>query len=315
MPRTPAVLPRHLAPLDSPLGAKILNGEVSVAICTDVGDDADDTAMLIAAARMIPKLAVFTSEENCGQLAQAVQEILDRVGRTNVPLYRGRELSAQRFILDTPELRAPIPEPVDLVDATRGLCEASTEQVLWIGCGPATNLAHILTRAPELTEQLTVTWMGGWLDPTRYRSPGRASHNFRADTRAAGTVLRMCHAHPAGPQRAHRCPGNPDHRRLRAREVPGLRVAGARRTAASAIQAGDVAAAWTRIAPRIRRAPHVELPTSRPPATAPPDRLRTHRPGNPRQSRSPTLPSARPGTCCTAADIESGSKARSRWRH
>jgi inosine-uridine nucleoside N-ribohydrolase len=47
--------------------------------------------------------------------------------------------------------------------------------VTWVGCGPMSNLAAVLTIAPYLSEQIAVTQMGGWLSPERYRDPRRAT--------------------------------------------------------------------------------------------------------------------------------------------
>lgn len=56
----------------------------------------------------------------------------------------------------------------------------------WVGIGPATNLAEVLTARPDLAERFVVTQKGGAVN---YRDPERAEHNFRVDPVAAATLV------------------------------------------------------------------------------------------------------------------------------
>lgn len=155
--------------------------------------DPDDIMMLIAAARTVRRLFVVTADEVRGYRARVARAVLDSLGRTDVPVIQGEDLESDRIML--PEVCAALPEPpmVSLIDRMSALCEFTTGPVIWVGCGPMTNLVAILEECPELAERFAVTQMGGWLDPNGYRDPSRSSHNFRVDTRAAGIALRMCH--------------------------------------------------------------------------------------------------------------------------
>jgi inosine-uridine nucleoside N-ribohydrolase len=165
-----------------------------VVLDTDLAYDPDDVTNLIAAARLVRRLVVITADEVRGWRARATRAVLDSIGRGDVPVIAGIDLGSDRFVLD-PEVCQAFPQPpsIDLIDGVTGICESTSEPVIWVGCGPMTNLAEILTATPDLAEQLLVTQMGGWLDPARYRNPHKASHNFHTDERSAGVAMRMCH--------------------------------------------------------------------------------------------------------------------------
>ncbi|MCX4097919.1 nucleoside hydrolase [Nocardia sp. alder85J] len=168
----------HQRPFTSRLAASVFTGARTVVLDNDFGFDADASVMLAAAAMLIPKLVVVTGDECGGRRAQLARRLLDLVGRSDVPVWRGLDVPGghDRFVGDGLDLGPEVPAPVDLVAVARDLCGASEEPLLWLGCGPMTNLAEIATRAPELTDHMDVTWMGGWLDGTGYRDPSRASH-------------------------------------------------------------------------------------------------------------------------------------------
>lgn len=184
--------PPDTSPTTPPTGAVF--DRQTVVLDTDLLFDPDDVTNLIAAARTIQHLVVVTADEVGGWRARAARGVLDAIGRTDVPVIEGVDLGNDQLILD-PQTRDELPQPpkIDLVDGIRDICDNTSEQVIWVGCGPMTNLAEILESTPDLAEQLLVTQMGGWLDPTRYRNPDKASHNLRIDERSAGVALRMCH--------------------------------------------------------------------------------------------------------------------------
>ncbi|MGX1778581.1 nucleoside hydrolase [Nocardia brasiliensis] len=171
-----------------------------VVVCdSDIFHDPDDAIMLIAAARTWKRLVVVTADEVItpdgadGLRARATRALLDALGRPDVPVIAGRGLGGYRMTLDYETLaRLPEAPRIDLVDGLRAVFEETTEQVVWLGCGPATNLTALLSAAPHLAEQIELVQMGGWIDPVGYRDPSRASHNLRVDTVSAGIALRMC---------------------------------------------------------------------------------------------------------------------------
>lgn len=154
---------------------------------TDVGGDPDDAIALTCAARQ-PELAlVITADENGGQRAQFARHLLNLLGRFDVPVVAGADLGNTRYwVVDgmTPSTIAP--QSGDILRAVTEICAATHGPVRWIGCGPLTNLAHVLRTVPDLAEQLVVTQMGGAIN---YRDPSRAEHNFRLDPDAARYVV------------------------------------------------------------------------------------------------------------------------------
>jgi inosine-uridine nucleoside N-ribohydrolase len=166
----------------------------TVILDTDVLYDPDDIVNLVIAARTIEDLVVITSDEVGGWRARGASALLQSLGYPDVPVIEGEGLDSNRLAMDPDILETfpPVPK-IDMFDAVSAICDARAEPVLWVGCGPMTNLANVLEAQPHLSEQLHVVQMGGWLDPSRYRSPDRASHNFHTDIRSAGVALRMCH--------------------------------------------------------------------------------------------------------------------------
>jgi inosine-uridine nucleoside N-ribohydrolase len=162
-------------------------------IDTDVGGDPDDAFALVAAARVVPELAlVLTGDETGptygpGQRARFARHLLDRCGRPDVAVVAGHCLGDTRyFCVDGLIPTAVGRQPDDVLAAVGAVCAATTGPVRWVGIGPMSNLAAIVRQAPELAGRLQVTQMGGALS---YRDPSRAEHNVRLDVEAAHTVL------------------------------------------------------------------------------------------------------------------------------
>ncbi|GAA5079748.1 nucleoside hydrolase [Nocardia iowensis] len=158
---------------------------------TDLFYDPDDLAALLIAAETVPNLVVITADETRGRRARLARYALDQLGRTDVPVIAGLDLGGeQRFLMDD-YLDGLEPQPDDLVDAVARVCAMTTGPIDWVGMGPMTNYAAVVTAAPELAERFVLYQMGGWLD--RYRDKRVASHNLRTDTVAAGLGLRVAH--------------------------------------------------------------------------------------------------------------------------
>ncbi|MGW0252100.1 nucleoside hydrolase [Nocardia goodfellowii] len=186
------------------LSAPILSSAVGgrTVVCdTDIYHDPDDAIMLIAAARTVESLIVVTADEVAapnggdGLRARAARVLLDGLGRPDVPVIAGKSLEGHRISLNHETLtelpRAPRLDLNDLIDQLRAEFEHTSQPLIWLGCGPMTNLAELLLAAPHLAEQVDLVQMGGWFDPARYRKPELASHNLRLDPTSAGIALRM----------------------------------------------------------------------------------------------------------------------------
>lgn len=157
-------------------------------IDTDVGGDPDDAIALAVAARTVPELAlVVTSDERGGARARFARHLPDSLGRPEVAIVGGRQLGDTRYFFVEGLTPAEVPaQSTDVAGAVRSLSNTSTGSLRWVGLGPASNLADLATRHPDLVSRLVVTQMGGAI---HYRKPDRAEHNFRLDPDAAATML------------------------------------------------------------------------------------------------------------------------------
>jgi inosine-uridine nucleoside N-ribohydrolase len=206
--------------------APVFDGR-TVILDTDVLYDPDDIVNLVIAARTVKDLVVITADEVDGWRARGALALLASLGRSDVPVIEGLGLDSDRLALD-PEIMETFPEApkIHILEAIPDICDAVTDPVLWVGCGPMTNLANLFETFPHLAEKLDVVQMGGWLDPARYRNPDRASHNFHTDIRAAGVTLRMCHhlklmlSEHTGVPETRITPDSPLYQRLAAPDAP-----------------------------------------------------------------------------------------------
>jgi inosine-uridine nucleoside N-ribohydrolase len=159
-----------------------------VVLDTDIGGDADDALAVAAAARRLPDLAVVvTGDELDGQRARFARHLLDLLARPDVVTVAGADLGHTRDFVVEDLVPDDVPaQRVDVVDVVREVCARTNGQVRWVGMGPLTNLARIVTEAPDVAARLQVTQMGGAL---RYRHPDRAEHNVHQDVDAAHAVF------------------------------------------------------------------------------------------------------------------------------
>jgi inosine-uridine nucleoside N-ribohydrolase len=165
----------------------------TVVFDTDLGHDLDDALALWIAARSVRNLIVVTNDEtDSNQRARYARALLDRMDRVDVPVVAGRTLDGteDRFVMHglLPHTR---PVLTDLVEVVSTACKNSTQPLIWVGLGPATNVAEFFITCPHHIDQIEFTMMGGWLD--YYRNPSRASHNPRTDPASFGLVLRSAH--------------------------------------------------------------------------------------------------------------------------
>jgi pyrimidine-specific ribonucleoside hydrolase len=158
-------------------------------IDTDVGGDPDDAVALIVAAATVPTLAlVLTCDEADGERARFARLLLDLAGRPEVPVVAGHEATTHPVFCADGLVPAALPhQPSDVLAAVETAC-AGPEPVRWVGMGPMSNLARVLSNRPNLAQRLVLTQMGGAI---RYRDPERAEHNVRLDPQAARDVLAL----------------------------------------------------------------------------------------------------------------------------
>lgn len=161
---------------------------------TDIGSDADDALTLAAAAFEVPELElVCTGDETgpraggYGQRARAARWLLDECGRADVPVAAGAALGDIDYFV----LAGAIPDGVpaaggDVVEAVSALAARTEGPLRWVGLAPMSNLARVITEAPQVAARLHVTQMGAAI---HYRNPDRAEHNVRLDVDAARVVL------------------------------------------------------------------------------------------------------------------------------
>jgi pyrimidine-specific ribonucleoside hydrolase len=156
-------------------------------IDTDIGGDPDDTLALAVAALHDPALAlVLTTDEQGGDRARFARLLLDLCGRQEVPVVAGPSVRHPGVFVAGSLVADDVPRQARDLDRAAALCDSTTGPVRWLGIGPMTNLARLLTDRPDLAAQLQVAQMGGALN---YRHPDRAEHNIRLDVDAARVVL------------------------------------------------------------------------------------------------------------------------------
>lgn len=159
---------------------------------TDIGGDPDDAVALTVAAGLPHLALVVTADETPdGARARFARLLLDQLGRGDVPVVQGPALSDTRYVaLDGLTLpTTPLPAGPDAINSAVTAVLARAGAARWVGLGPLTTLARLITDRPDLADRLHVTQMGYALD---YRHPDRAEHNVRLDVEAARTVLTAC---------------------------------------------------------------------------------------------------------------------------
>lgn len=144
---------------------------------------------MAAAARRAPELAlVITGDEVRGERARFARHLLDLMGRYDVATVAGAGLGDSRYYCVGDLVPDTVPaQPDNVVAAVRRVADATEGPIRWVGMAPLTNLARLVSAAPELAARLRVTQMGGAL---RYRDPSSAEHNIRLDVAGAHAVLR-----------------------------------------------------------------------------------------------------------------------------
>jgi inosine-uridine nucleoside N-ribohydrolase len=159
-----------------------------VILDADIGGEPDDAMALVIAARELPELTlVLTSDEMSGQRARFARLLLDAAGRPDVPVVAGRQLSATPcFFAAGLTPGSVVAQPDDVAAAVRAACGRPGGAARWIGLGPLSNLAALLSRDPGLAQRLFITQLTGTVNRG---DPALPPRNFRLDPGAARQVL------------------------------------------------------------------------------------------------------------------------------
>jgi inosine-uridine nucleoside N-ribohydrolase len=157
-------------------------------IDTDIGGEPDDAMAIAIAARHLPQLAlVLTTDEKNGQRARLVRHYLELLGRHDVAVAAGHTRSSRPYFWIEDLIPDRIPsQSHDIISAVSALCKRISGNLYWLGLGPMTNLASVLSIRPDLADRMRIVQMGGALN---YRDPSLAQYNFRLDPSAAMAVI------------------------------------------------------------------------------------------------------------------------------
>ncbi|WP_433657922.1 nucleoside hydrolase [Nocardia sp. CA-128927] len=153
---------------------------------SDIGSEPDD-ALALAVAAGLPSLElVLTSDERDGDRARLARYLLDLLGRTDVPVVAGRDLGNRFNWAAETLIPGYVPaQPTDIAAAVSKVLDRHDGQVGWIGLGPMSNLAELLTVSPALSAKLVVTQQ-----EAAFRVfPDSGGQNVIMDPSAARTIL------------------------------------------------------------------------------------------------------------------------------
>lgn len=166
--------------------SEALRASAPLIIDADIGS-APDSAITVAIAAAQPNLSlVITSDERAGRRARLARNLLDLLGRTDVPVVAGRELGGDTIWTAGDSMPAEtVPEEAGVSAAVEAVLSRHNGQVSWVGLGPMSNLADLLSANPEVGHRLAITQAGGG---SRF-SPTSAERNIALDIPAAQTVL------------------------------------------------------------------------------------------------------------------------------
>ncbi len=174
---------------------------------TDIGGDMDDLCALAMLLKW-PDLditGVTTVAEEHGRRAGYAQYVLNLVGRADIPVAAGADVSGGYYRYSTlgyppeeenwPELVTPRP---GALDEALSLLKRSIEQgAVVAGIGPFTNLRLLDEKYPGILKQTDVVLMGGYvydIPPGFPQFHNRDDWNIQVDIHSAKYVME--HAHP-----------------------------------------------------------------------------------------------------------------------
>lgn len=169
---------------------------IPVILDTDIGSDIDDTwalAMILCSPELDLKLVTTDSGNTVGK-ARIAAQFLERVGRTDVPIGIGRQISEDTGPLGNwaagyDLARYPGRIHPDGVQAIIDAIMQAPRPTTLLAIGPVPNLAEALRREPRIARRARLVAMGGSVERQYDGRPGRcAEWNVKADPTAARTV-------------------------------------------------------------------------------------------------------------------------------
>lgn len=185
--------PDRLSDADSSVGRvdyfSVPSGATPYVVDTDVGGDPDDALALAVAASLKSVHSVMTCDEvRDGGRASLARTLLRACGRPDIAVYEGAVARSHPDFLPFPSgicRTKPEVGSQSLREFSRAV--ADSQEVVWVGMGPMTNLATLADLSPNLLQRVHVVQMGGWL-----RETPRPEHNLRLDPGAASRVMGRC---------------------------------------------------------------------------------------------------------------------------
>ncbi len=170
----------------------LIAAPIPVILDTDIGDDIDDTwalAMLLGMPQLDLKLIV-TDYGNTPERTRLTAKILERVGRTDIPIATGVKtgddpLTVSDWVGDFNLATYPGKVHQDGVRALIDTINAQTQTVTLITIGPVPNLREALRRDPGIAQRARVVCTGGRIYKG-FENGGKpsADWNVRADATA-----------------------------------------------------------------------------------------------------------------------------------
>ena len=109
---------------------------------------------------------------------EEIERLLERLGRSEFPHFKG-----SKSILTTSTSPVASPAASDLAERAMTATHSDRLTVIAIGC--ITNVASAILMKPEITERITVVWLGG--NAANY--PHNGEFNFSGDIKAAQAVF------------------------------------------------------------------------------------------------------------------------------
>jgi inosine-uridine nucleoside N-ribohydrolase len=174
---------------------------------TDIGGDMDDLCALAMILKWsdLEITGVTTVSEAQGRRAGYVHYVLNLMGRTDIPVAAGADVSGgyyQHYEIGYPPdeenwLEPVTPRPGSPDDALTLLKHSIEQGAVLVGIGPYTNFRLLDEKYPGILKQASLFLMGGYAYdiPVGYpRWKNEDDYNIQVDVRAAQHVLE--HAHP-----------------------------------------------------------------------------------------------------------------------
>jgi len=177
--------------------ARVRPARVPVILDTDIGDDIDDTwalLMLLGSPQVDLKLIV-TAVDDTETKTRLVAKILQRVGRTDVPIGTGvktsdRKINQLAWLGDYDLSAYPGTVIKDGVQATIDLVKSAPNPVTILVIGPQTNLKEALRRDPSIAANARIVAMAGSVAiGYNGKETPDAEYNVARDVEAARAVF------------------------------------------------------------------------------------------------------------------------------